>query len=92
MESLQQELLNEGDVVRKRRKGPAEILRQIALKLSDDLGAGGVRRPLAGHFTTPFSQSMVSSRCNVFGSPPAKALLPATRPQKSIHDPGCPDH
>ena len=39
------------------------------------------------HFTAPFSQSRVSSRCNVFGSPPAKALLPTTRPQKSIHDP-----
>src|ERR1039458_7306550 len=86
MESLQQELINEGDVVLKRRKGPAEILRQIALKLCDDLGAGGVRdRWLALHCALLAKQGQQSPQR--FRIAPAKALLPTTRPQKSINDP-----
>jgi hypothetical protein len=86
MESLQQELIHEGDVVLKRRKGPAEILRQIALKLSDDLGAGGVRRRwLAPHYALLAKQGQQALQC--FRIAPAKALLPTTRPKKSIHDP-----
>ncbi|MFZ0317941.1 MAG: hypothetical protein WAL56_02365 [Candidatus Sulfotelmatobacter sp.] len=86
MESLQQELIHEGDVILKRRKGPAEILRQIALKLSDDLGAGGVRgRWLALHCALLAEQGQQSLQC--FRIAPAKALLPTARPEKSIHDP-----
>jgi hypothetical protein len=86
MESLQQKLINEGDVVLKRRNGPAEILRQIALKLGDDLGAGGVRdRWLALHCALLAKQGQQSLQR--FRIAPAKALLPTTRPQKSIHDP-----
>ena len=86
MESLQQELIHEGDVVLKRRKGPAEILRQIALKLVDDLGAGGVRdRRLALHCAFIAKQGQHSvQRLRIA---PTKALLATTKPQKSIHDP-----
>ena len=86
MESLQQELIHEGDVVLKRRKGPAEILRQIALKLGDDLGASGLRgRWLALHCSLLAKQGQQSlKRLRIA---PAKALLPTTRPQKSIHNP-----
>jgi len=86
MESLQQELIHEGDVVLKRRKGPAEILRQIALKLGDDLGAAGVQdRWLALHGPLLAKQGQHSvQRLRIA---PAKALLATTKPQKSIHDP-----
>jgi hypothetical protein len=86
MESLQQKLINEGDVALKRRKGPAEILRQIALKLGDDLGAGGLReRWRALHCALLAKQGQQSLQRFRIAS--AKALLPTTRPQKSIHDP-----
>jgi len=86
MESLQQELIHEGYVVLKRRKGPAEILRQVALKLGDDPGAGGARsRWLALHCALLAKQGQQSLQC--FRIAPAKALLPTTRPEKSIHDP-----
>ena len=86
MESLQQELIHEGDVVLKRRKGPPEILRQVALELSDNLGAGRVRhRWLALHYALIAKQGQQSLQC--FRIAPTKALLPTTRPEKSTHDP-----
>jgi hypothetical protein len=86
VKSLGKELLNDRHVVEQRGWGQAAFLQQVAPELLDDSRPGVVRDRLLGMLHNTFLAKHRQQSLQRFRFASADQVLPAARPQESIHN------
>jgi len=85
VKSLRQELLNDGNVVEQRQWGQTAFLQQVASELGDDPGLGGVRDRWLVRLHNAYLAKHGEQSLQRFQIASAESLLPAPKPQESVH-------